>query len=114
MDRAALRTSTASRPADRVRPGVGDTSSTPPGRSVRIAAVQSQLRGGADAAARVRWPAGDSRPRRPADPARAWSAGAGDLSRSRPFADDARMFRLALALFSVQAGFHAFTASLPV
>jgi hypothetical protein len=29
-------------------------------------------------------------------------------------ADDWRVFRLALALFAVQAGFHGFTASLPV
>jgi predicted MFS family arabinose efflux permease len=33
------------------------------------------------------------------------------VARSR---DDARVLRLALAVFSVQAGFHAFTASLPV
>ena len=34
--------------------------------------------------------------------------------RGRRFPDDARMLRLAFAVLAVQAGFHAFTASLPV
>ena len=35
-------------------------------------------------------------------------------SKASPIPDDDRVFRLAVALFGVQAGFHAFTASLPI
>ncbi len=57
-------------------------------------------------------PRADHRGRR--RPAWARAAGAGYLSRIGSFHDDARVLRLALAVFAVQAGFHAFTASLPV
>ena len=57
-------------------------------------------------------PAGVCRPRRPADPPGPGPPGPA-IPRS-PFPDDWRVLRLALALFAVQAGFHGFTAALPV
>ena len=79
-------------------------------------AVQPRICGGAPAAARVASrPPGASRPRRPADPPTGPDRrGRRPVCRPGAFHDDARMLRLAFAVFAVQAGFHAFTASLPV
>ena len=42
-----------------------------------------------------------------------WASGSAPRT-ARPVLDDARVIRLAVALFAVQAGFHGFTAALPV